>query len=230
MNQEASKFIYSFECLLDAYQQIGEQLPFIHEYGSMFNNTPLMIQTLGLIYVNLLEFHQWAIRIFSRKCKSSLMRRARAIILTTDYTVWKQRFHPLWTKFGTETDRIVRSLRAYRDQIETQAGLSRIQRFEEELGDAKSKLGGQASHEQLIYEASLLQHQPPAWKWDHEGYCAVRKEFPSTCRWILKHEYLVDWLSASTPMTPILWINGIPGAGRLPVSSKRLRFNSRSTR
>jgi hypothetical protein len=49
---------------------------------------------------------------------------------------------------------------------------------------------------------------------DHEAYCVVRAEYPGTCQWILKHEVLDQWRKTDMPATPLLWIKGIPGAGK----------------
>lgn len=48
---------------------------------------------------------------------------------------------------------------------------------------------------------------------DHESYHRVRQDYPNTTQWILQHENVKDWMLSDTPATPILWINGIPGAG-----------------
>lgn len=48
---------------------------------------------------------------------------------------------------------------------------------------------------------------------DHAAFRAIRKEYPETTKWILKHEAVKSWMKSDCPATPNLWINGIPGAG-----------------
>lgn len=55
----------SFETLLEAYYEIGEQLPLLQEYENLFNENPYMVQALELMYIDILEFHQQAMRFFS---------------------------------------------------------------------------------------------------------------------------------------------------------------------
>ena len=55
--------------LLDAYEQIGEHLPLLQEYEALFHHSPHMVQSLELMYMDILEFHQDAMRFFSGKCK-----------------------------------------------------------------------------------------------------------------------------------------------------------------
>ena len=50
---------------------------------------------------------------------------------------------------------------------------------------------------------------------DHESACTARREYPGSGRWILKHSKLQNWKEADAPVSSILWLNGIPGAGKL---------------
>jgi hypothetical protein len=68
-SQTASNFTESLEILLDAYEQIGEQLPLLQEYESLFDHSPHMLQALELMYIDILDFHQDALRFFSGKRK-----------------------------------------------------------------------------------------------------------------------------------------------------------------
>lgn len=65
--QTASNWADSFEVLLEAYEQIGEQLPLLAKYESMFAQNPRMIDVLALMYMDILEFHEHALRFFSGK-------------------------------------------------------------------------------------------------------------------------------------------------------------------
>jgi hypothetical protein len=67
--QTASTFADSFEILLDAYEQIGERLPLLSEYESLFHTSPHMINALELMYIDILDFHQQAMKFFSGKRK-----------------------------------------------------------------------------------------------------------------------------------------------------------------
>ncbi|PVI07637.1 C2H2 domain-containing protein [Periconia macrospinosa] len=63
----ASNFADSFEILLDAYEQIGEQLPLLQEYEALFWDNPYMVEVLELMYMDILDFHQHALKFFSGK-------------------------------------------------------------------------------------------------------------------------------------------------------------------
>lgn len=50
----------------------------------------------------------------------------------------------------------------------------------------------------------------------HEGFSNLRREYPSTGQWILKHESIKLWLDPDSSAVSPVWINGIPGAGEIP--------------
>jgi len=68
----ASTFADSFEQVLDAYERIGEQLPLLVEYESLFHKSPHMVEALQMMYLDILEFHQQARKFFSGRCKRTL--------------------------------------------------------------------------------------------------------------------------------------------------------------
>jgi len=49
----------------------------------------------------------------------------------------------------------------------------------------------------------------------HEAYSAMRSEYLATCQWVLKNKVLDRWRKANIPDKSIIWINGMPGAGKL---------------
>ena len=48
---------------------------------------------------------------------------------------------------------------------------------------------------------------------DQEASAAVRNEYPSTGKWILQDINIRSWMDPNNSMVPIMWMNGIPGAG-----------------
>jgi len=53
---------------------------------------------------------------------------------------------------------------------------------------------------------------------DHEYLLEILKEYPRTGRWILDCATLKDWMNPSSTKVPLLWLNGIPGAGEINLS------------
>ena len=68
-SQVASTWTDAFDTLLDAYEQIGEHIPLLQQYQSLFESSPRMQNVLSLMYSDITEFHQRAIRFFADKGK-----------------------------------------------------------------------------------------------------------------------------------------------------------------
>ncbi len=68
-NQAASTWTDSFDSILDAYSQIGEHMPLLEQYQSLFGARPHMIRILTLTYADILKFHKKAVRMFRGKSK-----------------------------------------------------------------------------------------------------------------------------------------------------------------
>ena len=64
--QIASTWVESFDVLLDAYEEISENLPQLLEYSELFKRHAHMRKVLELMYGDILEFHRRALKFFSR--------------------------------------------------------------------------------------------------------------------------------------------------------------------
>ena len=63
----ASTWAVAFDTLLDAYQQIGENIPLLGQYQAMFADNAYMQGILELIYKDILEFHRRALKFFKQR-------------------------------------------------------------------------------------------------------------------------------------------------------------------
>lgn len=54
----------AFNALLDAYLEIGENIPQFSQYQTLFQSNPHMQVALSCIYEDILEFHKEALRYF----------------------------------------------------------------------------------------------------------------------------------------------------------------------
>jgi hypothetical protein len=59
---------------------------------------------------------------------------------------------------------------------------------------------------------------------DHQKFREIRTLYAGSENWIVKYEKIQNWRHMDTPVSSILWVNGIPGAGMLP-TSPMVRFN-----
>jgi hypothetical protein len=221
----------SFETLLDAYEQIGEHVLLLAEYEKLFTFNPLMVVALERIYLDILEFHEHAVRFFSKKRKHQYFHALCKNWLIS--SVWRQFFQSMWNDFDTKFGGILKSLARHKefvvrsaeianysqrqqDSTESQAvGLARHQEYQEDIKELNRKLDYTIAERKqaktlAVNEWLAVGRQPQRY---HEGFCQIRNPYPTTANWILANEDIKMLLGNDVPATPIVWMSGIPGAG-----------------
>jgi hypothetical protein len=63
----AKNYTDAFNALLDAYLEIGENLPQLSQYQTLFAENPHMQLALAHIFEDILEFHKEALRYFRQR-------------------------------------------------------------------------------------------------------------------------------------------------------------------
>lgn len=213
--QVASTWSDSFDILLDAYEQIGKEIPLLEQYKAVFENDPHMVKVLGFIYKDILDFHKRAIRFFSGR-------------------VWRQVFRSVWSDFKTRFSGILEGLRRHKELIQAQASLLHYKQYQQDSQETMRHIRQyEYDREIMIEKLENLEAEGSAKKYDtvmewiagaqthldHEAFCAIRDEYKGSGDWILKHEKVQNWREADTPVSSILWLNGIPGAGKTILAS-----------
>lgn len=123
----------------------------------------------------------------------------------------------MWKDFSTKFSGILNSLRRHKELIECRASLSQYRRYQEDMAEMSSKLDELINQKQskkmkVVKEWLAVYSQPEQ---DHDSVRNTRAEYPSTGDWILEHKLVEDWKDADVPSTPLAWMTGIPGAGKL---------------
>ncbi|KAL5121669.1 hypothetical protein ACEQ8H_000355 [Pleosporales sp. CAS-2024a] len=204
-----SVYADSFEDLLEAYEQIGEQLPLVLDRELLFRNNPSMTTALEWIYMDILRFHQKAIRFFHGNRVKTILK-------------------GMWKNFDTEFKGILASLKRHKELVEQYTSIAHYTdsaahyRQHQIDMDLLHKQWEQRVEEdrlkRLVTVREWLAVSPQS-KGDHDEHRKTRKEFPTTATWIYRHEYIKDWLKADLPASPLLWMHGIPGAGKTVLAS-----------
>jgi hypothetical protein len=132
----------------------------------------------------------------------------------------------VWKDFKTRFQHILDGLQRHRELIESQATLLHIRLYQSDRLTLLYRLDRLEEEErQKKYVAVMEWVSGAQTKLDHDSACDTRSECPESGRWILKNPDLENWKDASTPVSSILWLNGIPGAGMLTLLLKRAKVN-----
>lgn len=140
----------------------------------------------------------------------------------------------MWKDFDTKFGGILKSLGRHKSFVEScaqraqyhlyqhditeskTASLMRFQRYEQDAQELNAKLNELVAAERLNKTKSVVQWlaaglQPLQ---DHDIYCNVRVKYSKTTHWIFQQAYVREWIDSAVPSTPVLWMHGIPGAGK----------------
>ncbi|OCL10848.1 hypothetical protein AOQ84DRAFT_425849, partial [Glonium stellatum] len=183
--QVASAYSEAFDALLDAYEEIGDNIPLISQYQDLLEcaqavHNPYLQKALTMIYTDILEFHRNALRYFQQR-------------------IWKQLFQATWKTFRTKFSGLVENMRRHQRLLESQASLVQsIQLRELNI----------AHFEQLFQDL------------DYENFSRKLKNYPESGLWLVNDGRMQSWLNPDMCGSPLLWVTGIPGAGKTILASR----------
>ncbi|KAH0563181.1 hypothetical protein GP486_002248 [Trichoglossum hirsutum] len=199
--QVASTFVEAFDELLDAYNDIGESLPMLAQYESLFQEKRYMGEVLELIYVDILKFHQEAYKYFKQR-------------------VWKQLFQITWKSFRFRFKPVLEDLRRHKDLVEKQASLYQYEEVQRVRITAETEFRSLREAEDLRQRWAVQDFLSAAnVEEDQEIKASVRAKYPGVCSWILNHKSVQAWSDPNLHSSPLLWIKGIPGSGKTTLAS-----------
>jgi hypothetical protein len=125
----------------------------------------------------------------------------------------------MWKDFNTKFEGILKSLRRHKELVESRASLTQYHMYQEDVSEIKAKVEELVEEEKRKKKANVrdwlaVDTRP---EHDHDTYRLVKGEYAGTGDWIAEHEAIKHWLDADVPSTPLLWMAGIPGAGKFPI-------------
>ncbi|KAH8693390.1 hypothetical protein GQ44DRAFT_595961, partial [Phaeosphaeriaceae sp. PMI808] len=217
------------ERLLDTYVEIGEVIPGLRQYDQLFKNCPTVREVLEWYLCDIFEFHRKAFDLYTKPA-------------------WKTDLKYPWKTFETSFRPILDSLKRHRSLLSDEkltAAIAEIQdirkltvaksdelsqqlhnRFQELLKQLyesqeglRKKEAGQ-EQEALRQQRRIIEEKlgPPDYEADQRR--ALEQCFSSSGEWILKDQNFLNWLHPRNPSNSILYMHGMPGAGKTTLVSR----------
>ncbi|KAJ5608405.1 hypothetical protein N7537_005024 [Penicillium hordei] len=198
----ADTFENAFSEVLDTYEYIGENLPLLLQYQELFRTNPHMIKVLSLMYEDILKFHRIAIQYFQQR-------------------LWKQLWHATWKTQQSRFSNIISGMARYRALIESQAGLVQIADSQESHRLVDDWHNAEVQYESLRRSRTVFNWlRAPDVDGNQYNLTQTRANNPGTGSWLLDNQAFKDWFDPNYPkIPPLLWLNGIPGAGKTVLAS-----------
>ncbi|KAH7022148.1 hypothetical protein EDB80DRAFT_694105 [Ilyonectria destructans] len=197
--QIASNFSEVLSSLLDAYFELGELIPQLAAYRAHCVSNEYMRTVLALIYKDILEFHSCAMKHFRKP-------------------MWKQMFQAVWRGFTLKLEELKDNMRRHRHLVESQASIVLFEETQTLRRLAEEKFQG-------LQNDYLRQRLPEVMRWlspynsklQHDK--CTKDKFPGSGEWLLAERGFKNWFDPFFCSTPLLWLNGIPGAGKTVLAS-----------
>ncbi|KAI4607899.1 hypothetical protein J4E83_009443 [Alternaria metachromatica] len=99
--------------------------------------------------------------------------------------------------------------------------LAQYRLYQDDVADFRAKLEENVQREEtkklMLVKDWLAVGELP--RLDHESYCKIRNECATTTKWVTQHETIKHWIHADIPNSPVVWVYGIPGAGKTILTS-----------
>ncbi|KAK3316036.1 hypothetical protein B0H66DRAFT_560170, partial [Apodospora peruviana] len=221
--QTASTFADAFTELLDVYEEIGERLPMVLQYENLFHDDAKMVRALGFLYKDVLEFHRRALKYFQQP-------------------MWRQLFQATWKTYKSRFTKVIGDINQHSRLIESRAALAQILATEKDKVERDAKLQSiidkiqvegterkiQDVKLQAVIDANEARLLRDLHCWlravnvqnDQHHFSKIRADYPGTGRWLLDNATFKEWFEPLCQVIPpLLWLNGIPGAGKTILAS-----------
>ncbi|ERF69533.1 hypothetical protein EPUS_01862 [Endocarpon pusillum Z07020] len=200
MLQLSSQYIHVFDKLLDTYRDIANVVPRIDRLRAIFGDSDDFRRSLSLVYVDILDFHQRAYKIFRRRS-------------------WHLMFAVSWGMFEYRIQAIMNSLEKNTDNVDKEAAALHFEhmkeareRAERDANDYERRRQNAMVHEVLGWLSADEDRQ------DETLQRLSDSRQPETCDWIKSKPKFQTWCGGDAD-SRLIWLQGKPGSGKTILSS-----------
>jgi hypothetical protein len=136
--------------------------------------------------------------------------------------VWKQLFEATWKTYKSKLGSIMSSMTRHRELIESTATVSQVELFQKSQKIENEMFEDRMKQEEIArYKDVKSWLRPADVESDQDHFSKTRASTPGSGQWLLDSQAFQDWFDPHFPNIPaLLWIAGIPGAGRRFVPGK----------
>ncbi|KAI0022441.1 hypothetical protein F4780DRAFT_197555 [Xylariomycetidae sp. FL0641] len=228
--QVAGKWVEALECLLDTYAEIAEVIPSLTIYSSLFRAAPRAREVLEKYICDILEFHHLALDVFTKKAWKSAF-----------HMTWKSRFNPILESLKRhrillrDEGLIAAILEIQRSRCQSTTQSAELQQRVEEVylglsGQVYALSQSIEDHSAKYQRGNLLRDRqfivskldPPGFESDHHS--ALSLCYGGSGSWVFQHDMYIQWMNGSDPSDAVLFISGMPGAGKTILASTIIHY------
>ncbi|KAK5072444.1 hypothetical protein LTR51_005080 [Lithohypha guttulata] len=237
----ASAYPSAFDNLLDVYKKLGNNAPTLQQYESSIKNQPFMHKCMRLMQEELVAFHFCICQCFRPEPRlkalfdgvavvlhpASMPDCAAPIFLNIGTYVAGNNYerknvndnaHAL---FGNHYSTDTRDQNACSDRnLDSKLVLQQLEDLKQNSANAIDVLEKQKVVRRQEQYSALVNWLAGTGSTDYQQSAhGVHEMYCDTGKWILKHEKVTTWLEGEGIRRPVLWMYGIPGAGKTILTS-----------
>ena len=183
------------ERILEAFSNLAYALPRLDRLKATFPEDINFNQVVGLIYNDIIEFHRRAYKFFRRK--------AWHFWFAFDWGLFERRFKLILQRLALHCDLL--------DKEAAAAHFYEMKQFRDERQLEEDAFERQRQH-QMAQDVFRWLSAAEDQQEEHLHRISDNRQ-PETCDWILKDPRMRPWIEDDSG-DAILWMNGIPGAGK----------------
>ncbi|KAI9666681.1 MAG: hypothetical protein M1821_004617 [Bathelium mastoideum] len=196
----AEKWHESLDIVLRTYEEIGERIPSLKQYETLFERNPEGRRALELYCYDIFEFHYHALPFLNKPG-------------------WKRLFRSSWKSFDAQFRRILDSLGRHKEWIENEKSTTAILETQDMRKLAEARFMEITQLEKRRQLSAIMEKlSPPNFQLDHE-IATEQTKSSSTGQWIFENPIFRAWSNKESRANPLLYIHGVPGAGKTILAS-----------
>ncbi|KAF2993562.1 hypothetical protein E8E14_000024, partial [Neopestalotiopsis sp. 37M] len=207
----ANSYLDTLDVLLDTYGEIGEILPGLLNFETLYRQYPPVGKQLENYYCDVLEFNKSALEVFSRPA-------------------WQTVFRSTWKTFKTNFGPVLSNFKWHQKLLSEEkitALMSEMQSMKSATEDGLRQLSKDLSFMVIQDQAKILAEKNERWSQqrrilrdelsspdyfhDQEHSLAILRD-SSSGDWIANEATFKSWSDRSSTQSPLIFLNGIPGA------------------
>ncbi|RBR14508.1 hypothetical protein FVER53590_03349 [Fusarium verticillioides] len=193
----------SFDALVNTLEEIGNSLTDFCELTIIFSDNKRLEELMVLFFRDILEFYLITTKFFSM---SSL----------------RYVFEMLWPSRKDQIQVVVKHIVSHRDLISKEVRMEEIRKANE-LRDRELQHIVQTEENNIAQEFASHRTYISPKSYDADLYRFSEAVCDGTGKWLFRNQSFQDWLDGKEKSKPILWLRGIPGAGKTLLASSLIK-------
>ena len=183
------------EIILQGFKDLAEVLPRLDKLRLTFAKDTDFKKVVGLIYSDIIEFHQRVYKIFRRKA-------------------WQVWFAISWGLFERRFKVILQKLSLHCELLDKEAAAAHYCEMKQLRDELQLKEDASERQRQFQLSQDVFRWLSAAEDQQEEQLERISdKRQPETCDWVLSDPQMRPWIQDDTG-DAVLWMTGIPGAGK----------------